>query len=283
MSTSTVRPADPRSAAPGLQTAQHSLFLQTRRKLTSVVWWALPIVVFLTAWEIGARTGLLNPVLVPPPSVITGAVVEFFTGGEIWQHLSISLRRAFYGFALACAIGLPLGLLIGWFSVFDRVLGSLIEVFRQLPPLALFPVMILILGLGMRSQVAIVMWAALWPILLNTISGTRQVDPVLVKAARSLGASQFQVFTRVVLPSAVPVISTGLRLGGSYSLLVLVAAEMIGASSGIGFLIINRQFNFRIPEMYAAITILAILGLVVNYLLIAMERRLTRWRQRLEG
>lgn len=248
-----------------------------------IVLWIMPIVGFLAVWEVLSRLGVLNAVLVPPPTRVAAAVGRYFSTGEIWSHLLTSLRRAVIGFGLACGIGLPLGLLIGWFNVFDRLLGPVIEVFRQLPPLALFPVFILLLGLGLRAQVAIVVWASLWPVLLNTISGTRQVDPVLVKAARSLGATQTQVFMRVVLPSAVPVISTGLRLGGSYALLVLVAAEMIGANSGLGFLIINRQFNFRIPEMYAAIAILALLGMVVNYLLIAMERHFTRWRQQVEA
>jgi NitT/TauT family transport system permease protein len=245
----------------------------------SIAFWVLPIIGFLATWEFIVILELFNPVILPPPSRVSVAVVEYFTSGVIWSHLAISLRRAATGFALACAVGLPLGILIGWFRIMDRLVGPVIEVFRQLPPLALFPVMIILFGLGFKAQVAIVFWASLWPVLLNTISGTRQTDPPLVKAARSLGCSQLQVFTKVVMPSAIPTISTGLRLGGSYALLVLVAAEMIGANSGIGFLIINGQYNFRIPQMYAAIAILAVLGLIVNYLLVAFERRMTRWRQ----
>jgi NitT/TauT family transport system permease protein len=245
----------------------------------TVLLWVLPLVGFFATWELLSRTGVLNPVLIPAPTRVIASVVRYFTSGEIWEHVGVSLQRATFGFAIACAIALPLGLLIGWFRIFDRLVGPVIEVFRQLPPLALFPVMIILFGLGFRAQVAIVVWASVWPVLLNTISGTRQVDPTLVKAAKSLGAGQYQIFRTVVLPSAVPVISTGLRLGGSYALLVLVAAEMIGANSGLGFLIINRQYNFRIPQMYAAITILAWLGLTVNYLLVAFERRMTRWQQ----
>lgn len=245
----------------------------------ALAYWVLPILGFLISWEIVIRLEVFNPIVLPPPSRIAPAVVDYFTTGEIWMHLGASLQRAALGFLLACAIGLPLGLLIGWFRIFDRLVGPLIEVFRQLPPLALFPALIILLGLGFRSQVAIVVWAALWPALLNTISGTRQTDPTLVKAGRSLGCSQMQIFTKIVLPSAIPTIATGLRLSGSYALLVLVAAEMIGANSGIGFLIVNKQYNFRIPEMYAAIAILAILGLIVNYLLILFERRMTSGRQ----
>lgn len=248
----------------------------------AALFWVLPIMGFLLTWEIIVRLEVFNPLILPPPTRVAPAVVEYFTTGEIWEHLGASLRRAATGFAIACIVGLPLGILIGWFRIFDRFLGPVIEVFRQLPPLALFPAMIILFGLGFRSQVAIVVWAALWPVLLNTIAGTRQTDPLLVKAARSLGCTQTQVFSKVVMPSAVPTISTGLRLGGSYALLVLVAAEMIGANSGIGFLIVNRQYNFQIPEMYAAIAILAMLGLIVNYVLVAFERRATRWQQQVE-
>lgn len=245
----------------------------------AVALWLLPIAGFLVTWEIVIRLEVFNPVILPPPSDVFPAVVEYFTSGVIWEHLGASVKRAGMGFGLACVIGLPLGVLIGWFQIFDRVFGPVIEVLRQLPPLALYPAMIILFGLGTRSQVGIVLWASIWPIMLNTISGTRQADPLLVKAAKSLGCSHLQMFTKVVLPSAVPTIATGLRLGGSYAFLVLVAAEMIGANSGIGFLIINRQYNFRIPEMYAAIVILAVLGLFLNYALVAFERRMTRWKQ----
>lgn len=249
------------------------------RRGVAVLGWFAPIVGFLLLWELLAVLEVLNPILLPGPIRVMDAALTYFTSGVIWEHLLASVRRAALGFSLAAALGLTLGMLIGRIRLIDRFVGPLIEVFRQLPPLALFPVMILLLGLGFRSQVAIVLWASLWPILLNTISGTRQTDPTLIKAARSLGCSRLQTFTKVVLPSAVPTIATGLRLGGSYSLLVLVAAEMIGANSGLGFLIVNRQYNFLIPEMYAAIVILAVLGTLVNFALVAFEGRMTRWQQ----
>lgn len=260
-------PTDVRRAQPGT------------KKLRNVVLWFAPIVGFILLWELLASFGFLNPILIPGPVRVGQAVSDYFTSGVIWEHLFASLRRAALGFSLAVVLGLFLGVLIGRVRTIDRFIGPLIEVFRQLPPLAIFPVLIILLGLGFRSQVAIVLWASLWPILLNTISGTRETDPVLIKAARSLGCSRFQTFSKVVLPSAVPTIATGLRLGGSYSLLVLVAAEMIGANSGLGFLIVNRQYNFLIPEMYASIAILAVLGTIVNFALVAFERRMTRWRQ----
>lgn len=267
-----------------LPTRQVDLMASTRRwtgRAGQLALWALPLLGFLLTWQILVMAGVFNRVVIPPPTRVAQAVWEFFATGTIWPHMIDSLQRAVTGFGISILLGLPLGILIGWFKVFDRIVGPVLEVFRQLPPLALFPVMIVLFGLGLRAQVAIVVWASLWPILLNTISGTREVDRTLIKAAKSLGASEFKMFTKVVLPSAVPVISTGLRLGGAYALLVLVAAEMIGANSGLGFLILRSQYNFRIPDMYAAIVILALVGLAVNYLLIAFERRMTRWRQRM--
>jgi len=249
-------------------------------KVTALARWMLPILGFLASWQLLVVFGFLNRIILPPPTSVFVAVVEYFVGGAIWEHLMASLQRAVTGFSLAILIGLPLGILIGRVKWISSLVGPIVEVLRQLPPLAMFPAMIIIFGLGFRSQVAIVLWASIWPVLLNTVSGTRQTDPLLIKAGRSLGCSQLQLFTKVVLPSAVPTIATGLRLGGSYALLVLVAAEMIGANSGLGFLIVSNQYNFRIPEMYAAIAILAVLGLIVNYVLIAFERRMTLWQER---
>jgi NitT/TauT family transport system permease protein len=206
------------------------------------------------------------------------AEYELARTGELWHHISESLRRGLTGFALAAVIGVALGLLLGASARGRRWLSAPLEFFRQVPPLAILPALLLILGIGFRAQVAMVIWAAVWPIMLNTINGCRQVDPTLIKAARAYGARQRHIFMKVILPSALPNISTGLRLGGTYSLLVLVGAEMVGAQSGIGYLILNSQYNLRVPDMYAGIITLAILGLVLNIVLIRFETRMSRWR-----
>jgi NitT/TauT family transport system permease protein len=137
----------------------------------------------------------------------------------------------------------------------------------------------LLLGIGEVSKITMVAYAAFFPILLNTIAGVRTVDPLLIRAARSLGVGRVRLFTRVVLPAAVPTIFTGIRMGGAASILVLVAAEMVGAKAGLGFLIVNAQNSFLVPDMYAGILTIALLGLLVNTLLVALERRFSRWRQ----
>jgi sulfonate transport system permease protein len=153
----------------------------------------------------------------------------------------------------------------------------LLQLFRQTAALAIYPVFILLLGLGETSKVAIIWWAAFFPVLLNTISGVKLVDRRLVEMARVFGASRGEVFRRVVLPAATPAIFVGLRLSATISLLLLVAAEMIGAKRGLGFLIINSQYNFEIPMMFAAIVLLALIGLAVNAILLAFQKWLCRW------
>jgi NitT/TauT family transport system permease protein len=145
--------------------------------------------------------------------------------------------------------------------------------------MALFPVFIVFLGIGEISKDVMVCWSSLWPILLSTISGVKFADPLLIKVARSLGAKNFELLLKVVLPGAVPSIMTGIRLGASSAVLVLVAAEMIGAKSGLGFMIINSQYNFEIDTMYAAILTIALLGLTMNYTLVWLEKKVTAWKE----
>ena len=239
---------------------------------------SLPIISVFALWEVVAQLGLVSVSLLTPPSTALTVAGKYFISGEIFPHLGSSLKRGGIGLALALAVGIPLGLCIGFVKSFSRALSPVIEFLRQLPPLAMLPVFLLFLGLGLRSQVAIVIWAAIWPILLNTISGAQSVDVRLIKAARTLGARRGHLFLKVALPSALPMTMTGIRLGASYAFLVLVAAEMIGADSGIGFLILNNQYTFKIPQMYAAILILAAVGIVLNYSLLWLEKVLIPWK-----
>jgi NitT/TauT family transport system permease protein len=158
------------------------------------------------------------------------------------------------------------------------VLTPPLELFRNTAALALLPVFVLILGIGETSKVAIVTYACFFPVLLNTISGVGNVDTQLLRSARVLGLSPVTTFRKVVFPAALPTIFTGIRIAGAAAVLVLIAAEMIGATAGLGYYINYAQNNFLIPQMYAAILTTSALGLVINYTLVAFERRLSRWR-----
>lgn len=238
----------------------------------------IAVVAFLALWEVAPRLGLVDRTFLVPFSEAVKALIELAKNGQLWDNTQASLVRSLTGFAIAIGVGVPLGLLIGWYRPVADVLGPLLELFRNTAALALLPVFILLLGIGETSKIAIVVYACTWPILLNTVSAVRSVDPVLVKSARSMALPAPRLFAKVILPASVPTVFTGIRLAGSGSILVLIAAEMVGAKAGLGYLVNVSQQNFAIPDMYAAIIAISVLGLAFNHLLVALERRLTRWR-----
>ncbi|MEU1606661.1 ABC transporter permease [Micromonospora matsumotoense] len=229
-------------------------------------------------WETAPRAGLVDRVFLPPLSEVLVAWWALLTSGQLADHVGASLTRSLTGLGLAVLAAIPLGLLIGWYRPLAELLSPLLEVFRNTAALALLPVFVLILGLGETSKIALVVYACSWPILLNTIAGVKGVDPLLVRSARSMGLNHLRLFQKVILPAAVPTVFTGIRLAGAYSILVLVAAEMVGAKAGLGYLINYAQYNFAIPDMYAGIITISAIGLVVNQLLVVVERRFSTWR-----
>jgi len=251
-------------------------------KLFRIFHSALAILLFLLVWELAPRLGLADMTFLPPFSKVAVAFWRLIATGELFRHLFVSLQRTTLGFGMGIIIGVPLGLLIGWFKGFERFIDPLLQAFRQTSALALFPVFILIFGIGELSKVAIIFWSVQWPILLNTISGVKSIEPLLIKSARSMGASPWELFVKVIIPGAFPSIFTGIRLSATYSVLILIAAEMIGSNAGLGFLLYNSEIKFEIPEMYASILTMSLLGLAINYLLVVVGNRFTRWKEEIQ-
>ncbi|MFE6281188.1 ABC transporter permease [Streptomyces sp. NPDC057877] len=241
------------------------------------------IVALLLLWETAPRLGLVDRTFLPPFSEVARAWWGLLADGQLADNARASLVRSFSGFGLAVAVAVPLGLLIGWYRPVADLLGPLLEVFRNTAALALLPVFVLLLGIGETSKISIVVYACTWPILLNTISAVRSVDPTLLKLARSMDLSAPRLFQKVILPASVPVMFTGIRLAGAVSILVLVAAEMIGAKAGLGYLVNASQYNFAIPQMYAGIITISAVGVAFNQLLVTVERRLSSWRPPTDG
>ncbi|ANT51035.1 ABC transporter permease [Mesorhizobium amorphae] len=237
------------------------------------------LIAFLALWQVSSSTGWVNAAVLPPIDTIVAALWKGLTGGTLLGDIAISLQRAGIAFVAAVVVAIPLGLFMGQVRSVETALDPILQVFRQTSALALYPVFILLLGLGEASKVFVIFWATLFPLLLNTISGVKEVDPKLLEMARVYGATRLTVFRRVVLPGAVPSIFVGLRLSATTALLLLIASEMIGANKGIGFQVMNAQYNFQIPLMFAAIVILAGLGLIANQALVSLQRRLCRWSQ----
>lgn len=236
------------------------------------------VALLVAAWEVAPAAGLVNPTFLSPASDVGRTLWELASSGDLAHHARVSLVRILAGLGAAVGLGVPLGLAMGSFRAFERTLDAPLQAGRQVSAIALFPVFILFFGIGELSKVVIIFWASVWPVLLNTVAGVKGVDSVLVRSARSMAAGRATIFAKVVLPAAAPSILTGVRLGAAYAFMVLVAAEMIGANAGLGFLVLNSQEIFQIPQMYAAIVALAGFGLAVNGLLLAVERRATAWR-----
>jgi NitT/TauT family transport system permease protein len=239
---------------------------------------SIAIILFLLAWELAPRFGLINRSFLPPFSEIIVEGVQFAAAGKLWPHVAVSLERSLGGFALGVVTAVPLGILLGWYAPLERYLNPLLQFLRQFNSISLLPVFILFFGVGYLTKVVIIYWVVVWPILLSTVSGVKYVDPILVKYGRSLSLSDWQIFTRIVAPSAIPSIIAGMRLAATYSFLVLVASEQIGASSGLGYLVENAQYLMGIHILYVAVLMLVLLGFAANQSLVLLERRLTRWK-----
>lgn len=250
-----------------------------KSKLGNFIYSNLVILIILIFWQVLPELGLLKKDFLSTPVDVLKSIVNLVETGELYTHLFISLRRIISGLGMAIIFGIPLGLFIGRFEWLESLLDSTLQLFRQISALALFPVFILFFGIGETSKTAIIFWASLWPILINTISGVKNVDTLYIKSVLTMGATKAMIFTKVILPASIPSILTGVRLGSAYSVMVLVAAEMIGANSGLGFLVNNSQETFKIPQMYAAIVLLSILGVGLNLILETLENRLVKWRE----
>ncbi|MCP1144473.1 ABC transporter permease [Lysinibacillus endophyticus] len=240
---------------------------------------SIVLILFVLLWELAPQLGIVERTFLPPFSEVIRAWWDLLVSGELWRHFQASILRSLFGFLLALAVAIPLGLIIGWYPLARDLLTPILELFRNTAALALLPVFILILGIGEVSKISIVLFACTWPVLLNTISAVKNVDPLLIKSARSMNISSFKLFYKVILPASVPTIFTGIRMAGTGAILVLIAAEMIGAKAGLGYFITYSQYNFLIAEMYAGIITISLLGLLINYGLSSAERYFSRWKQ----
>jgi ABC-type nitrate/sulfonate/bicarbonate transport system permease component len=232
----------------------------------------------LIFWWLLSVSGLIDPVLLPSPAEVVAALIESFKDGSLWVNIWASLLRVVQGFLLGFAIAVPVGVLMGNSRIFRGLVEPLVELVRPIPPIAIIPLAILWFGIGELSKVFIIAYGAFFPILVNTMAGFREVDPVLVRAARTLGASRWQIFRDVVLRSALPFIIVGSRLGMGLAFIVLVAAELIASSEGLGYLINDARYNFRTDRVFLGMILIGVLGLILNKVLIEIERRLLRWR-----
>lgn len=229
-------------------------------------------------WWLISFSGLANPALLPGPGKVINAFVEMTMDGTIFKHIAVSVARALGGFLLAAVIAIPLGILIGRSRWVFAIVDPWVEILRPVPPIAFLPLVVLWFGIGETSKLVVVAYGAMFPILINTVYGVRSIENSLIRAARALGASSRQIFYLVVLPAAVPSVVTGLRLGAGMAIFVLVAAELLGSSAGLGWLIMDSREHFFTDRIMVGIVSLGVVGYLINRGLLIAERLIVRWR-----
>lgn len=220
-----------------------------------------------------------NPILLPPPDAVLRTGIKMVESGELQQHILASMSRVVQGFLLAAVLGVLVGTAVGRSRVLEHLVDPMLELLRPIPPLAFLPMMVLWFGIGEASKIAFIAYAAFFPIFTTTVEGIKYVDPILIRAASSLGASERDIFRYVILPAATPNIITGLRIGFGLSFFVIVAAEFIAADSGLGYLINDARTFFLVSQMLLGAAVIGIIGFIVNVLLRRVETYLLRWRK----
>lgn len=235
-----------------------------------VLWYLMAIV--------GPYFKLINPIMLPTPWKVATTMVELSGSGELWRHTGSSVARFLLGFLVAAVIGIPMGVGMGRSRLMGDLLGTVTELLRPIAPTAWIPLSILWLGLGIKQQVFIVFIGAFFPILLNTIAGVRSVEAIYIRAALTLGAKERDTIRRIILPSAVPNIVTGLKIGLGVGWMCIVTAELVAADSGLGYMIQDARMLLNTHIVLAGMITIGIIGLILTQVLTQIERRVCRWQ-----
>jgi ABC-type nitrate/sulfonate/bicarbonate transport system permease component len=235
------------------------------------------LILLLAGWELIAQAQLINPLVVPPLSKILGILGELIFSGQIPMQIALSMKRAAAGYFLAAALFIPLGILMGLSQRVFRFFAVIVEMLRPAPPPVVIPVAMLFFGLEDQMKIFVIFFSCTWPILLNTLDGVRNLDPVLLNTAKTFGLSRGRIVWQVVLPACAPQIATGLRVSLPIMLILVVISEMIGSTDGIGYFILDSQRRFKVAQMYAGMFALALLGYTLNQAFNLMYRVLLPW------
>lgn len=240
------------------------------------------IVLLLVVWQLSALYVVKTPTW-PPVTLVLQAWLENLLDGTLIGHLMATLWRQMLGYALAAVLGIAMGLAMGYFRPLYNLFEPLVEVLRPIPGPAYLPILVLFVGIGHEMKVVLILLASFFPILLNTYSGVRAIDRVQFDTARTLGLTTFQTFRELVLPAASPQILTGMRISLAISLILAILGEMIVSNDGLGYFTLLAQRTFKIPDMYAGIFTLALLGYLLNRLFLVIEARVIRWHNESTG
>jgi ABC-type nitrate/sulfonate/bicarbonate transport system permease component len=253
----------------------YKIYLANEKKILG----SIAVAIFLIIWElVGNVFQWINPMFMSAPSLIFKAGYEIFRSGEIYHDLYVSGVEFLGGYFLAAAVGIPFGIMTGWYKRMSYIFDPFVNALNATPRVALLPLVIIWLGIGILSKVGIIFLGAVFSILINTRDGVKTTPVNLLNAARSFGASEWMVFKTVVLPSTIPFILTGLRLAVGRALVGVLVGELYAATAGIGFMITVAGATFQTDKVFVGVGIFALSGMIGMELLTKVERRFDKWR-----
>ena len=281
--------APPRSTAPAATGAPGAAALaaqrpSARRRVPDAVYSVASVCLLLLLWFAVSHSSWVKPGYLPTPEVLWATFVELlrdgYQGQPLYQHVQVSLLRTLSGFSLGVALGVPLGLLTGYNRLVGAMISPIMAFIRPIPPIAFIPMTVLYFGLGELGKVVLIFFVSFNYVHTNAHAGAANFPIAYRRASESLGLTRWQTFVRIVLPGALPQIFTGLKVALALSWAVVVAAELVGAQSGLGFMISDAALLFRIPVVFIGIMLIGAIGLALNLTLNAIESRIVHWKGR---
>lgn len=251
--------------------------------LANFGWAVLPFLFLLAFWSVLRMTGLINPTLLPSPAEVAQTMWIHLTDGDFAINVYMSVQRVVLGLLLGMLLAVPVGFMIGWYKPVRRFVDPLINFFRALPPIALIPLAIVYLGIGEIAKVAILFYASFFAAVIVMYEGMIQISPVYIRVARTLGATDFEIFSKVMLPMTVPHMLTALRVALGVAWATLVASELVAAQQGLGAMIQNASAFFDLRTIYLGIISIGALALLMDIALRRISNRLVSWQDKTEN
>jgi ABC-type nitrate/sulfonate/bicarbonate transport system permease component len=253
----------------------YKFYLSQEKKILG----AAGVTIFLIVWElVGNVLQLINPMFMSAPSLIAKAAIDLFSTGEIYNDLYISGTELLGGYLLSAVVAIPFGIMVGWYKKMSYIFDPFINAMNATPRVALLPLVIIWLGIGILSKVGIIFLGAVFPILINSRDGVKTTPLNLLNAARSFGASEWMIFKAVVLPSTIPFILSGLRQGLGRAIVGVMVGELYAATAGIGFMITVAGATFQTDKVFVGVLVFALTGMIGTEILAKVEKRFDKWR-----
>ena len=263
--------------------AMEKHFKQKRKKeqIEKIGYFFASFIIVLIVWEVSRAVHLINPKLFPSVVAVVKSCIMLLKDGSLQKHMYASFLRVLSGFSIGIVLAIIFGFLIGWFRSIRLLIDPMINFFRALPPIALIPLMIIFFGIGETSKVVVLCYASFFPALVVIYQALVALEPIYVRAAKTLGATNFEIFSKIILPLLIPHIITACRVSLGVCWATLVAAELIAAQQGIGAMMVEAQNFFQMAPMVLGILLIGAISLAMDSAVRVIERRATAWQEKL--